>query len=67
MTKIFLLLVIGLLPLVAFAQDDSAEKVASVEGVTEYRLANGGARASVPGVIQTDGHNQHDGFGRIAS
>ena len=35
------------------------ERVTSVEGITEYRLAERPARAAVPGPVEADDHGQH--------
>ncbi len=43
------------------ARAESPVKVISIEGVTEYRLANGAAGAALPGNLASHGDRQHDG------
>ena len=41
-------------------------RVTSVEGITEYRLAERPAGLALPGRVEADDHRQHDLPGRLA-
>ena len=62
-----LALPLALLPCRAGAEPPPPQKVASVEGITEYRARQRPARPAVPRRVAAQGHRQHDRPRRLAA